>query len=100
VQELHQSRPAPDRAWVEQFRLLRKHPSLMAGQAADQIAFERDLAETLQARDPDLSRELAKLTAATFLAILRTAGALWFEQSGRTPLPDLLNRLLDRVHLT
>jgi AcrR family transcriptional regulator len=96
----YDSRPVPNRTWLEQFRLLRKHPSLMARQAADQIAFERDLAETLQSRDPELTRQLARLTAATFLAILRTTGALWFEQPDAPPLPDLLTQLLDRVSIT
>jgi hypothetical protein len=45
-----------------------------------------------------LEEELARLMTATFLAALRTAGALWLEQSGGQPLPELVDRLLSRVH--
>ncbi len=86
----------PDPVWVAQLRLLRRHPSLLARQAADQIELERELAEALQARGAD-DPELARLMAATFLAAMRTAGTLWFESSGERPLPELVDRLLDRV---
>jgi AcrR family transcriptional regulator len=94
--ELYGQLTPPDPVWVAQLRLLRRHPSLLARQAADQIELERELAELLLARgatDP----ELARLMAATFLATTRTAGALWFESSGERSLPELMDRLLDRV---
>ncbi|WP_460406725.1 TetR/AcrR family transcriptional regulator [Actinophytocola sediminis] len=82
--------------WVAQLRLLRRHPSLLARQAADQLALEHDLVDVLVARGlADV--ELARLMAATFLAVVRTAGTLWFESAGGVPLPDLVDRLLDRV---
>ena len=86
----------PDPAWIGQLRLLRRHPSLLARQAADQIELERELAGVLLARGAD-DQELARLMAATFLAAIRTAGALWFDSAGERPLPELVDGLLDRV---
>lgn len=88
--------PAPE--WVEQLRMLRRHPSLLARQAADQMAVERDMAGVLMARAPDLDHELARLMATTYLAASRTAGALWLESSGEKSLPELTDRLLSRIH--
>jgi AcrR family transcriptional regulator len=96
VGELYGRRPQPDPEWVGQLRLLRRHPSLLARQAADQLALERDLVEVLLARGL-ADEELARLMAASFLAVVRTAGTLWFEKAGEVPLPDLVDRLLDRV---
>jgi len=94
--ELYGSAPRPDPAWVAQLRLLRRHPSLLARQAADQITLERDLAAVLLERDHAIP-ELARLMSATFLATVRTAGALWLEQGGERSLPELVDHLLDRV---
>jgi len=98
VGDLYRDRTIPDPEWVEQLRLLRRHPSLLARQATDQMTLERDLAAVLTDRAQDLEEELARLMTATFLAALRTAGALWLEQSGGQPLPELVDRLLSRVH--
>lgn len=95
--DLYRDRTMPDPAWVSQLRLLRRHPSLLARQAADQITLERDLAGVLAERGHGLDTELARLMAAVFLAALRTAGVLWLEQSGEQPLPELVERLLSRV---
>jgi len=75
---------------VAQLRLLRRHPSLLAQQAGDQIALERDLAAVLV-------EALARLMTATFLAAVRTASVLWLEGSADRPLPDLVDELLGRV---
>ena len=96
VSELYRARPIPDPEWVAQLRLLRRHPSLLARQASDQFALERDLAAVLIARGHGLDDELARLMAATFLAAVRTGGVLWLESSGGQPLPDLVDRLLGR----
>jgi AcrR family transcriptional regulator len=101
--DLYRDRPIPDPEWVAQLRLLRRHPSLLARQAADQFALERDLAAVLLARggdrgELDVDVELARVMAATFLAALRTAGVLWLEQSGEEPLPSVADRVLSRVH--
>jgi AcrR family transcriptional regulator len=93
-------RAVPDPEWVEQLRLLRRHPSLLARQATDQIAVERELAAVLAGRGHDLDEELARLMAATFLAAFRTAGALWLENPGERALPELVDRLLGRVTLS
>lgn len=98
VADLFRDQEAPDPAWVEQLRLLRRHPSLLARQASDQIALERELAAVLVKRGHDTDEELARLMAATLLAAFRTATALWLEGSGRQSLPVLLDRLLGRVH--
>lgn len=86
----------PDPAWVAQLRLLRRHPSLLARQAADQIALERDLADVLVERG-QRDAGFARLMAATFLAAVRTAGALWLEQAGERSLPELIDHLLARM---
>lgn len=98
VADLFRDRDEPDPAWVEQLRLLRRHPSLLARQASDQIALERELAAVLAERGHDTDDELARLMAATLLATFRTAAALWLEGSGKQSLPELLDRLLGRVH--
>lgn len=95
--ELYQSQVTPDREWVAQLRLLRRHPSLLAQQAGDQIALERDLAAVLVARGHGVDEELARLMTATFLAAVRTGGVRWLEGSGERSLPDLIDRLLGRV---
>ncbi|VVJ18191.1 Transcriptional regulator [Amycolatopsis camponoti] len=95
--ELYHGRAVPDREWVAQLRLLRRHPSLLAQQAGDQITLERDLAAVLVARGHDLDEPLARLMTATFLAAVRTASVLWLEDSAERPLPDLIDELLGRV---
>jgi AcrR family transcriptional regulator len=95
--ELYRGRAVPDREWVAQLRLLRRHPSLLAQQAGDQITLERDLAAVLVARGHDLDDPLARLMTATFLAAVRTASVLWLEESGDQSLPDLVDDLLARV---
>lgn len=97
--ELYLAGPVRDREWVAQLRLLRRHPSLLARQASDQFALERELAAVLLARGHGLDEELALFMAATFLTTLRTARALWLEGSGEEPLPELADRLLGRVQL-
>jgi AcrR family transcriptional regulator len=98
VADLFRDQDAPDPAWVEQLRLLRRHPSLLARQASDQIAVERELAAVLVERGHDTDEELARLMAAALLATFRTAAALWLEGSGEQSLPGLVDRLLGRVH--
>ena len=55
--ELYRDAAPPDPEWVAQLRLLRRHPSLLARQAGDQFALERDLATVLlDARTTALTR--------------------------------------------
>ncbi|GGU50631.1 hypothetical protein [Lentzea flava] len=77
---------------MAQLRLLRRHPSLLARQAADQVALERDVSAVLTTRGPD--GEVARRTAATFLAAVRTGTALWLEGGGERPPPALVDRRL------
>ncbi|MCR3749895.1 TetR/AcrR family transcriptional regulator [Lentzea californiensis] len=95
--ELYRVRPLPDVEWMAQLRLLRRHPSLLARQAGDQVGLERDLATVLVLREPD--EEAARLMAATFLTTIRTGIALWLEGAGAQELPDLVDRLLGRVQV-
>ncbi|MFC3893102.1 TetR/AcrR family transcriptional regulator [Lentzea rhizosphaerae] len=95
--ELYRTWPVPDVEWMAQLRLLRRHPSLLARQAGDQVALERDLAAVLVTRGPD--EEPARLMAATFLAAVRTGIALWLESAGEQQLPGLIDRLLGRVRV-
>jgi AcrR family transcriptional regulator len=96
--DLSRDRVIPDPEWVEQLRLLRRHPSLLARQASDQMALERELAAVLVDRGHDTDAEMARLMAATYLSVSRTAAVLWLEGGGEQPLPDLVDRLLNRVH--
>ncbi|HEX8866375.1 MAG TPA: TetR family transcriptional regulator [Lentzea sp.] len=93
--ELYRTWPVPDVEWMAQLRLLRRHPSLLARQAGDQVALERDLTAVLVLREPD--EEVARLMASTFLAAVRTGIALWLEGAGEQQLPALVDRLLGRV---
>lgn len=95
--ELYRHRPMPDVEWIEQLRLLRRHPSLIARQAGDQVALERDLTAVLVHREPD--EEIARLMAATFLVTVRTGISLWLEGGGKQQLPELVDRLLSRVRV-
>ncbi|WP_089962593.1 TetR/AcrR family transcriptional regulator [Lentzea xinjiangensis] len=97
--ERYRAWPVPDVEWTAQLRLLRRHPSLLARQAADQVALERDLTAVLAAREPGLGEDVARLTAATFLATVRTGIALWLESAGTRPLPELVDGLLGRVRV-
>jgi AcrR family transcriptional regulator len=88
-----------DPKWLEQLRLVRRHPSVLARQLAFQAAFERDLAAEIASRSPDSSGEplRSRVTAATFLAVLRAATSLWIEEEGLTPLSTRIAEALDRV---
>lgn len=88
----------PDPDWLAQLRLLRRHPSLLARQAVDWFTLERDLAEVLVARG-HVDALRARLMAATFLATIRTAGAVWFESGGEPAMSDVIATLMDRVRV-
>lgn len=98
VADLLRDQDAPDPEWVAQLRLLRRHPTLLARQASAQIELERELADVLIDRGHDTDEELARLMAATLMATFRTAAALWLEDSGEQSMPELVDRLLSRVH--
>lgn len=95
--ELYRVRPLPDVEWMAQLRLLRRHPSLLARQAGDQVALERDLTAVLVRREPD--EEAARLMAATFLTTIRVGITLWLEGAGEQELPGLVDRLLGRLRV-
>ncbi|GAA2366378.1 TetR family transcriptional regulator [Catellatospora methionotrophica] len=88
-----------DPNWVAQTRLLRRHPSLLAQQAAAQATLEQELAAEIAARDPGHPDEPARsrVLAAVFMATLRCAFGLWVEQRGGAALPDAVRAAFDRA---
>lgn len=76
-----------------QLRLLRKQPTLVSRQAAIYAEVEQELAAEFAARGatPGLP---ARLLAATSMAAVRVATTQWIEESGATPLPDLVDAAL------
>ncbi|MDI1461497.1 TetR family transcriptional regulator [Catellatospora sp. KI3] len=83
-------RREPDPNWLGQLRLLRRHPSLLAQQAAIQAAFEHELANEIAARDPHPDPMRARVMAAVFLATIRTVTAHWTEQKTPSPLSEAI----------
>jgi AcrR family transcriptional regulator len=69
-----------DREWVAQYRLARKHPSVLGRQLAHNATFERRLADLIRDRDglPPESRR-ARVLAAAFLTSVRIANQTWIE---------------------
>lgn len=82
------------------YRELRRHPALLAEQAALYAAAERELTTVIadriagaraDAADPAALR--ARLLAANFMTTLRVAAQTWLEQPARL-LPDLIREAL------
>lgn len=73
---------AADPRWVEQMRLLRRHPSLLREQVAIYGRAEQALSDRIENRLPDgPHRDLAgRIMAATFLSALRVAVQQWLQQ--------------------
>ncbi|GAA1406006.1 TetR/AcrR family transcriptional regulator [Catellatospora coxensis] len=88
-----------DPNWVAQTRLLRRHPSLLAQQAAAQATLEQELAVEVAARDPGHPDEpmRSRVLAAVFMTALRTVFGLWVEQRGGAALPVAMRAGLDRA---
>ncbi|WP_230686356.1 TetR/AcrR family transcriptional regulator [Catellatospora vulcania] len=78
-----------DPNWVAQTRLLRRHPTLLAQQAATQATLEQELAAEIAARDPGHPDEpmRSRVLAAVFMVTLRTVFGLWVEKRGGVALP-------------
>jgi len=89
---------APDLERATRMRALRQHPSLLARQSVIYGAFERDVARVLRERSGAPDEELAtRVLAATFLAGLRVATALWIEQPEVRALVPTIDEVLDRI---
>ncbi|MEV4411854.1 TetR family transcriptional regulator [Catellatospora sp. NPDC049609] len=90
---------AVDPNWLAQVRLLRRHPSVLAQQAAAQTALEQELAAEIGARDPGHPDEpmRSRIMAAVFLATMRTATGLWVEQPRGVSLSEAVRAGLDRA---
>lgn len=84
-----------DPEWFAQLRLVRRHTGLLAQQMAIHFAFERELADEISRRLGDPSPLQARVIAATFLAMLRTATTVWLEDPGTTPLSAVIDRAFD-----
>jgi AcrR family transcriptional regulator len=80
---------------IARWRMIRKHPTLLAAQLALHARFEADLAAELATRTRDLLT--ARLMAAAFLATMRTAVQYWLEFPDSGTLPETLARALDRM---
>jgi AcrR family transcriptional regulator len=79
-----------DPQWLAQLQLIKRHPTLVAGQVANMAELERALAEEVSARlsHPDPAK--ARIIAATFLATLRVVFTMWAEQGGPTALGEAI----------
>ncbi|GAA1792587.1 TetR/AcrR family transcriptional regulator [Luedemannella flava] len=76
---------------ITRWRMIRKHPTLLAAQMALHAQFEADLAAELATRTDDPFA--ARLMAASFLTCARVAVQYWLEH----PESDTLARHLDRA---
>jgi len=84
-----------DPLWVQQRRLVRRHPSLAARQIANYGAAERDLAAEIARRLPaEPGSELrSRVLAAVFLSALRAATQHWVDHSDE-PLSGFVREAL------
>ncbi len=85
-----------DPQWIEQMRLLRKHPALLVQQVSAFASAERELtaavAERLAYDDPGRLR--ARLMTATFLTVTRVALHVWVEDPEGAELREIAERAL------
>jgi AcrR family transcriptional regulator len=79
-----------DPRWLAQLQLIRRHPSLVAGQIANMTELELALAEEISARQGDPDPLKARIMAAAFLSTLRVVFTTWAEQGGPAPLGETL----------
>ncbi|MCU7722300.1 TetR/AcrR family transcriptional regulator [Actinoplanes sp. KI2] len=81
---------------VAQGRLLRTHPTLIAAQVQTFAAAERELAAEIATRldEPDPRGVRARMTAATFLVVLRVSLNMWLDAPLGTGLSDITDEAL------
>lgn len=84
-----------DPQWVAQLQLVRRHPAVLAQQVANHTGLEADLAAELRRRSPGVDALTSRVMAAGCLAALRAATAVWLDEQGAQPLPDLIGQALD-----
>ena len=85
-----------DPEWVAQTRLVRSQPALIAQQVNTFAALERELAAAVAARmtEADPSSVRARLTAASFMTVLRVSLHIWLDAPTETSLEELTDRAL------
>ncbi len=83
-----------DPQWAAQVRLVRSQPALAAEQVKTYAALERELGAEVARRRPDEPALRTRLMAATFLASLRVAVAVWTDESAGAQLGDLVRESL------
>lgn len=82
---------------VTRYRLVKRHPTLVAQQVRTFTELERDLAAEITARSGDDHGVRARLTAAVFLTTLRVTLNVWLDQPPGTSLWDLVDESLTRT---
>ncbi len=85
-----------DPAWLEQARLIRAHPELLAEQIATFASFERELALELDRRTPAESRSVTggRVIAGCFLTALRVGTQTWVDRPEAGTLAELTAQAL------
>jgi AcrR family transcriptional regulator len=86
-----------DPKWIAQVRLVRRHPTVLARQAAVQASLEHDLAAAIVDRLPPSTvdtERTARIVAATFYATLRTVFIMWGEEQEPSSLSQSLSDAL------
>ena len=97
AEEFYRALGEVDPQWAAQVRLLRSHPALAAEQVKTYAALERDLSAEVARRRPGEPAVRTRLMAATFLASLRVAVAVWTDEPGGAQLGDLVRESLADV---
>ena len=97
AEEFYRSLGEVDPQWAAQVRLVRSQPALAAEQVKTYAALERELSAEVARRRPDEPPVRARLMAATFLAALRVAVAVWIDEPGGAALGDLVRESLAEV---
>lgn len=85
-----------DQSWVNQVRLVRRHPSLAAQQVSTYASLEDELTAVVAARAPWSAAcpVRARLMAAAFLVAMRVAVQEWLDRPAGTPLLDVMREAL------
>jgi AcrR family transcriptional regulator len=94
AEDFYEAIDVRDVAWVAQARMIRKHPSLLAQQAAIYAERETEIAHVIASRLPEGSAMAPRLIAAAFLTSLRVATDTWLDRPAGTALMPLVREAL------
>ncbi|UAC01644.1 TetR family transcriptional regulator [Dactylosporangium vinaceum] len=97
--EIQQDLGARDPNWVNQVRLVRRHPALAAYQVSTYAAMENELTATVMARcaEPPIR---ARLMAAALLVAMRVAVQEWLDRERGTPLATVMHETFTEMATT